>query len=172
MFRKFAEGLAFGTGFAIAFLVVQLFIPTLVMPLFFNVNDRVLSQPEASSSVGRMESEAGPDFNELSVEEQIKRASVVALARFEPGKDGKRIAVLTEILKQTPGTTFYYKVGEEFPDGSVYSQEGTEYGDGLVIFFTGSPASMRMSMTYSGERIRGLGDIPLKLFREKCEPDA
>jgi hypothetical protein len=43
------------------------------------------------------------------------------------------------------------------------------YGDGVVIFFTGSPASMSMSMSFSGDRIHGLGDIPLQLFKQKCE---
>jgi hypothetical protein len=72
-----------------------------------------------------------------------------------------------------PGTTFYYEIGDEFPGSSFYPEGRTNYGDGLVIFFTGSPAMMRLSMTYSGDRIRSLGDLPLKLLREKCkEADA
>jgi len=34
----------------------------------------------------------------------------------------------------------------------------------------GNPADMRYSVSYSGERIDGLGGLPLALMREKCEP--
>ena len=41
-------------------------------------------------------------------------------------------------------------------------------GDGEVVFFTGSPAMMQLAMSYSEDRIRGLGDMPLALLREKA----
>ena len=38
-----------------------------------------------------------------------------------------------------------------------------------IAFSIGSMLStMKMSMSYSGDRIHSLGDIPLELFREKC----
>ena len=76
--------------------------------------------------------------------------------------------IVTEIVKNKPGTTMYYEVGDEYSSSSYYPKGNTRYGNGLVIFFTGSPAQMALSMTYSGDRISGLGDMPLKLFREKC----
>jgi hypothetical protein len=39
----------------------------------------------------------------------------------------------------------------------------------MVMFFTGSPATMRMSMTYFGDRVHSLGDLPIELLRQKCE---
>ncbi len=113
------------------------------------------------------------EFHNLEIEEQIKLASVIAIAEYVPSKDGKSIAIISEILKMQSNTKFYYEVGDEFPDSSFFPEDHTNYGDGLIIFFTGSPAMMRLSMTYSGDRIRSLGDLPLKLFRKKCkETDA
>jgi hypothetical protein len=107
-------------------------------------------------------------FHELGIDEQIAQASVIALARYEPAADGEKKAIIREILKQDPGTEMYYKVGDEYAPASHFVASGTDYGDGVVIFFTGSPAMMMMSMGYSGDRIRGLGDIPIELFRQKC----
>jgi hypothetical protein len=118
--RKFVEGLVFGAGFAIAFLVVQVLAPSLLLPLVSTPRERAISYSAPQHDADRMEGESGPSFHELPVEEQIKRASVIALARFEPANDGRRKAVIAEILKQDPGTTFHYSVGDEYPDGSFY----------------------------------------------------
>lgn len=108
----------------------------------------------------------------MPIEEQIKASSVIALARYEKSADGKMRAIIKDFLKKAPGTTIYYDVGEEYANSSYYPKENTSYGDGVIIFFTGSPATMRMSMTFSGDRISGLGDLPLALFRKKCEQEA
>ena len=171
MFRKFLEGLCFGGGFALAFILIagvasSLLIPMIVRPPAIPPE----LAPAVPSHMARMwEEDAGPPFHELPVEQQIATASVIALARYEPAPDGRLKAVIKEILKKTPGTEFYYAVGDEYTSGSYYPVEGRNRGDGMVIFFKGSPAMMRMSMTYTGDRIHSLGDIPLQLFREKCD---
>lgn len=78
-------------------------------------------------------------------------------------------AVITEFLKKDANVTIYYGMGDEYPSSSYYPKEKTGYGDGVVIFFTGSPAMIKMSMTYSGDRIHGLGDLPVELLRKKCK---
>jgi hypothetical protein len=60
---------------------------------------------------------------------------------------------------------------DEYSAASYYPKQGTSHGDGIVIFFDGSPAMMRLSMSYSGDRIQSLGDMPLELLRAKCEKD-
>ncbi len=77
-------------------------------------------------------------------------------------------AIIKEFLKKEPDTTIYYSVGDEYKDSSYCPSQNTKYGDGVVISFVGSPATMRMSMSYSGGRIHSLGDIPMELFKEKC----
>ena len=117
--------------------------------------------------------ESGKQFHELGIDEQIKKASVIALARYERASDGQMKAIVKEFPKKEPDVQLYYSVGDEYRPSSYYPREKTHYGDGVVIFFAGSPATMRMSMTYSGDRIHGLGDIPIELFRKKCrEPGA
>lgn len=105
------------------------------------------------------------DFHEWTLEQQIQKASVIAIARYEK-ENGRLKCVISEILKQAPGTRFYYKVGTEYRPGSLYPRKDTVYGDGQVIFFTGSPASMRYSCSFEGDRIGGLGDMPIEMLRE------
>jgi hypothetical protein len=104
-------------------------------------------------------------FSDWPLEKQIAEASVIAVAKYE--KDGDRYkAVISEILKKGPDIKFYYKVGEEYAQGGYYPKEGTRYGDGQIIFYTGSPASMRYSCTFDGDRIAAFGDMPFETLRK------
>lgn len=173
MARKFIDGLVFGFGFSLALLVVGGLAMYLLAPPDFRP-----VQPSVSFSQGELpptqfQKEPGLQFHALPIEKQIELASVIALARFEPAADGKMKAVFTEFLKKAPDTTIYYSIGDEYPSASFYPSDAKRFGDGVVVFFVGSPAEMRMSMTYTGDRIHSLGDIPLELFRKKCKtPEA
>ena len=153
-------------------------MPVSILLKKFNVaesqNKKSLSEAESQkpiSALNRPEvmEKSGKPFHELSLEDQIKQASVIAIAKYQKSSDGKMKAIINEFLKKEPGTTIYYNIGDEYPGSSYYTKENTMYGDGIIIFFTGSPAIMKMSMTYSGDRIRSLGDIPIELFRKKCK---
>lgn len=104
-------------------------------------------------------------FHEWPVEKKIKAASVVAVT-IHRNEDGKIKSIISAIPKQLPGTTFHYHVGDEYMPASRMPPENTSFGDGEVIFFTGSPAMMRYSASYTGSRIGGLGDMPLDAFIE------
>lgn len=112
--------------------------------------------------------ELGTPFYELPIEQQIEQSSMIAVAEYEDGGDGRMRAMIREILKKDPGTVSYFDVGDEHHMSSYHGSSDRSRGDGVVIFFTGSPATMSLSMSYEGERIRSLGDMPLALFREKC----
>lgn len=171
MIRKFVGGLIFGSGFAISFLLIAYLGLEVSARKIRAGPDRSMVPAEVQPELPTPPEESGPQFHELPLEEQIRKASVIALARYEPAPDGKQRAIITEFLKKEKGTTIYYSIGDEFPDSSFYPRDKSQRGDGAIVFFVGSPASMRMSLGYSGDRIRGLGDIPLKLLREKCEAD-
>ncbi len=172
MIRKFFEGLTFGAGFALSFLLIAWLGAGVLIPMLFITPSEATLRSRGPSLYEVPLEEPGRQFHELPLEEQIKKSSVIALARYELAADGKQKAIIKEFLKKDPNTTIYYNVGDEYPGASFYPKEETNYGDGIIVFFVGSPASMRMSMSYTGDRIRSLGDIPLQLFREKCETDA
>lgn len=166
MLRKFVEGLVFGVGAAIAFLAIGMLGTSMMFSTFVTHRS---GGPDAMHTTTRHIDERGEvPFYELPFEEQIKQASVIAIAKYEPAEDGRMKAVLKEFLKKNDGALFHYDIGEEYQPSSYYPKEGTSYGDGIVIFFTGSPAMMTKAMTYSGDRIPSLGDMPMKLFRDKC----
>lgn len=172
MLRKFIEGLVFGAGFTLSVIVIGAIAASTTFSMLPSTHWRATDRVSADPRQGTDESDAKP-FHELTIEEQIEAASVIAVARFEPAEDGRRKAVLTELLKKNEGTVFHYDIGDEYSHASHYPKEaGPGYGDGVVIFFEGSPASMRSSMSYSGDRIGALGDMPIKLLRDKCGPNA
>ncbi len=179
MLKKFVEGLFFGGGFGVAFIAIWYLAALYVSPLVRSRMDdavhRQISSLAANDALSTTDAirEGGRPFDELGVDEQIKQASAIALATYERAPDGRMKAIIKEFLKRKPGVAIHYNVGDEFPSVSLYPKENTSYGDGVVIFFTGSPATMRISLTYADGRITGLGDIPLKVFRDKCKaPDA
>lgn len=183
MLKKFSEGLVFGGGFAISFITIWYIAAYLVFPMF--VASRI--EQETNTHLSELGADMQPSgrrttqgvrqpvtpFHELGLEDQIKKSSVIALAKYERAPDGKMRAIIKEFLKKDPTVTIYYNIGDEYPSASYYPKDKMDYGDGLVLFFTGSPAMMKMSVTYSGDHIRGLGDLPVELLRKECkEPNA
>lgn len=172
MIRKLVEGFIFGVGFSLALGLVVMFVLPRLMPHSVLSNAPSYSVIEGASTFSVPMPE-DMRFHELPLEEQISKASAIALARYEPSPDGKMRAIIREFLKKDPEAVIYYKIGDEYASGSFYPNQGIGHGDGMIIFFVGSPATMRLAMTYSGDRIGGLADIPVELFRKKCEaPDA
>lgn len=168
----------FGGGFALSFIALWYLAAYVVTPMFVSSQfERATSHSPAGDSTSPtsitrhtdIPSEQGTPFHELTLEEQIKQSSVIALAKYERAHDGKMKAILTEFLKKEPNVTIFYNIGDEHSPSSYYAKDNTRYGDGIVIFFMGNPASMRMSMSYSGDRLHSLGDMPIELLRKKCK---
>ena len=168
MTKKFLEGLVFGAGFGISFLLVFFLYAFIAMPAFVSSKIQTNEERPVNGEPWPSTGQEHPNFNELTLEEQIKAASVIALIRYEPASGGKIKAVIREFLKKDSGVELHYNIGDEYAPASYYAGGGSDRGDGVIVFFVGSPAEMRMSTTYAGDRIRGLGDIPLELFKDKC----
>ncbi len=176
MLNKFKEGLVFGGGFGISFIAIwyiaaYLITPMLVNEQIENINERHQSLSSINTPVHSQTTISHPpqkQFYELSSDEQIQTASVIVLAKYESAQDGKVKAVISQFLKKDDNVTFHYKIGDELVSSSYYPRENTSYGDGLVVFFAGSPLSQKISMPYDGDRIRSLGDMPMELFKNKC----
>jgi hypothetical protein len=175
--QKIIDGMKFGLGFGLAFLAIVYFGLGFVLKGSVstpgNHSSLALEIPEDSyvptESVPRPSHDDREEvrFGDLGLEDQIKYATVIAVTEHRKSEDGETKSVIVEILKKADGVTFYYDVGDEFR--RFYPEERVLYGDGEVMFFTGSPAMMRVSMSYDGERIGSLGDMPMRLLREKCE---
>lgn len=178
MMNKFKEGLVFGGGFGLSFIALWYLSAYLITPMLMEsqvqrVNERLSSNIGAAPSISAAQRKEAPPkseipFHELSIDEQIKQSSVIAIAKYELGPNGQMKATIKEFLKKDPNVTVYYNIGDEHPSSSYFPEENTSYGDGRVIFFTGNPASMRMSLSYSGDRLHSLGDMPMELLKKKC----
>jgi hypothetical protein len=129
---------------------------------------RSSSAPQRPPAAPAEEPEA--PLHDLPPEQMVARSSVILLTSYE--KDGDRFkAVVTEILKQKPGTRLYYSVGDEMAMLSYAPKTNETCGDGQVVFMAGSPASMRSSYSFREGRIGGMGDLPLTKLREMIAAD-
>ncbi len=171
MFNKFINGLIFGTGFAIAFTIITYLGLTFLTNIKFNEQTHFVSGNSENTKETLPQKHIKPStpFHELSVEDKIKASSVIALMRYEKSNDGKVKTIIKEFLKKDKDVTIYYKVGDEYKTPEYYPKSGKIYGDGVIAFFQGSPATMRFSTTYRGDRIAGLSDLPIELLRKKCK---
>jgi hypothetical protein len=142
----------------LAFSVLAMLFPSFVTQRWLRSGPHEFSSPEITS-------EEFNGFHDWPVEKQVQAASVIAIGKYQKS-DSTLKCIISEILKQKPGAAFYYKVGEEFPHGNQHIRENTTYGDGQIMFFTGSPATFRYSCSFAGERIGGLGDMPMSQLRE------
>ena len=107
-----------------------------------------------------------PDFHAMPLEKQIEAASVIAIARYERVGERNK-CVLSEILKQAPGTKFYFKLGDELRQCSHDVKPNETRGDGQLMFFVGSPADFRFSTSFYGDRLGGLGNMRVDLLRKQ-----
>jgi hypothetical protein len=142
--------------------IVASWVPFLA-PSFFS-RRLTTTFPESFDSPAAPQADAYNGFHDWPLDKQIESASVIAVAKVHQA-DGTLKYVISEILKQAPNTTFYHKVGDEYQPASHAIRDNTTYGDGQIMFFTGSPATFRFSTTYSGDRIGGMGDMPISELR-------
>ena len=168
MFKVFLKGFVFGLG-AIAAVVatwIAFALSTGAPSISFSSRSNIPTMPAASADAS-VRGAVRRDFGDMTIDEQIASSSVIFITRFEPAEDGRRKAVITEILKSPSDGSFDFEVGDEYARLSTYSEDPNEYGDGYVTFMTGDPPDFRMSSNIREERIGGFGGIPLDVLRKK-----
>ena len=159
------------TVWLLSALVVINIAVTLFAVLFPPWHSKTLIHPVPTAYKPAMDEDTYADVTEWPVEKRIAKATVIAITRFE--KDGEKYkAIITEILKQTTGVKFNFKVGDEYSPGNYYANGRTRYGDGEIILFTGSHAMMRESSVYSDDRIPAYGDMLISVFRNIIKEQA
>lgn len=155
--KRFWDGLIFGAGFSIAFMVVTYLGSVFLLPLTMNY-----ASDQARESFVTAESEKSVEFHELSFEDKLKNASAVLVTRHEETNSGKTIAIIEQIYLGSPDVKVYFKVGDEYPDGSFFPEENTRYGEGAVVLLVNSPADVRYSTSIYSGRISAHGNMPVE----------
>ena len=172
MLKRFLDGLAFGAGFSIALVAIWVVVSLVLMPAMFSPTLPDMPEPieleDGDLYIGSWPViDEFANFSEMPVDDQIAAASVIALLAYEPAEDGRMQAIFSEVLKKADDVDFRYDVGDEFHSHSYYPDD-TRSHDRAVVFFTGSPARMRYSTTFRGDRITGLYNMTEDMFRQKC----
>ena len=81
--------------------------------------------------------------------------------------NGELHSEIREILLLRPGVIFDHKVGEAYPLPLQMHDTNVHHGDGQIVFFTGSPANFKASVTVYDGRVLGFDDMPLDLLKAK-----
>ncbi|MDF1818226.1 MAG: hypothetical protein P1U54_06280 [Immundisolibacteraceae bacterium] len=167
MLKKLFSGAIIGTGFSIATLsVYTVWMFYVLPPLIEQSRNSEVITPESPRQLQYFSNT--PNFDELSVDEKIELATAIIILKFEEGENGNYKSIVEDILKKEEGVELYYNVGEVYEDDTYYKMSDDFVPTRAIVFMQGSPASMRFSTTFDGERIRGLGGISLALLRDKC----
>jgi len=170
--NKFISGLVLGLGFSVSFTVVVSLWFFLIMP------NLISSQPMAIKSTSTTlpvdnEYPYIENFHKLPVEDKIANSTAIIVTKISKNEGGIYQTIVSEILKKQDDIELYYKQGDIFEDHSDYNdyeKNNRHIPEGFIVFMRGTPAQMKYSTSYSGgERISSLGDIPMALFREKCD---
>lgn len=167
MLKKFLLGIVFGTGFTIAVLCLYTVWMFYVLPPLLTQN--MSSEVTITENTEKKNLYPNtPNFHELSVDEMVEKSTAILTVRYEEGENGNYKSIVEDILRKDDGIELYYRVGEVYEEDSHYKITDNHIPKRAIVFMQGSPASMRFSTTFSGERIRGLGGISLSLLKEKC----
>lgn len=171
MIKKFLSGVVFGAGFTVAVLAIY------TVWMFFVLPPMIVKGFDAELHSGRVLTEGGgvphesvhtPDFHKLSVDEKIDLSTAIIIVRYEKDENGAYRSIVEDILKKKDEVELYYNVGDVYEESSHYTVSDGFVPNRAIVFMQGNPAGMRFSTTFEGERIQGLGGIPLALLREKC----
>jgi hypothetical protein len=107
----------------------------------------------------------GKQFHELTSEKKIQYASVILLTKHVKEPSGRTKSIISEIVKQKPGTELLYRVGGEYPTYRDREPNAESVGDGEIVLMVGSPADMRESSSYTGDRLGSMGGMTLGEMR-------
>ena len=145
-------------GILCAFVVAQM---ALTLGLLFKVS---FGAPWGPVSASSFEPDPYNGFSDWPVDRQIASASVILLLKEKV--EGNRVhAVIQEILKQKPGTEFYFKVGDEYPEMNRPLVKDEMVMEGEVAFLAGPRAEMRFAESYRDDVIGG--NLPIRVLRDK-----
>lgn len=108
------------------------------------------------------------EWNDLTIEEKIKKTSAVAIVRFRKEADELNAAYVEDIVRRDPNSKFGIKPGDRLESSDFYSQGGIARDrNGVVIFYVRNPGvEIGQSYLYD-DRMVGEGDMPLELFIRK-----
>lgn len=172
MLNKFISGLLIGLGISISFVVVISLYFSFVVPGILDTQKISIPGEVVALPTG-VDYPYIENFHELPLDDKIANSTAIIVTEISKNENGIYESRVSEILKKRDGVDLYYELGDVYDDYSDYSryeEMNAQIPKGFIVFMAGNPARMRFSTSYSGgERISSLGDIPMVLFREKCE---
>lgn len=160
MFKSFVNGIGFGFGFCLAVAVVALAVSQFKYPI---------GQGMVHSEQG-IGYEEKNEWNDLAIEEKIKKTSAVAIVRFRKEADGLNAAYVEDIVRREPNTKLNIKPGDRLERADFYSQGGIGRDrNGVVIHYVRNPGEEIGQSYLYDDRMVAEGDMPLKLFVRKLK---
>ncbi|MDX1455490.1 MAG: hypothetical protein R3217_08560 [Gammaproteobacteria bacterium] len=177
MFSKFKDGLAFGAGFGISFIIIFYFASfgmSAVWSLMASGNDTAIEQESGKQPCDSKkldEDEAQSQLSSMDVWEwpldaRLEDAELILILTYEAGEDGRNIAIITDILKQQEPAR--YKEGDEFSSESFYPGGNRRSLVGKQVFVLEGDRYSTTSGIYDGH-VPALENISIDKMRKTLE---
>lgn len=154
----FKKGLMFGAGFTVAAIIVGYVFVFLFGGVIFQTGQPPTG-PSSYTTYGSNSLEG------KTLEKKIDISTAIFITKFNETENGFVTAVVTEVLKSSPGVNLKYTAGDIYPNASYYKEDSVRHGDGVIIFYSGTPGRQQQTYNYSNGRIGGLNNMPLDLFK-------
>jgi hypothetical protein len=155
MFKRFLDGLVWGSGFSMAVVAVVF--------LAISINTGLTDEEELAALVEARD-RVYEDFSNLSVKERVSMSSVALIVNFSKDDSYKYRATVEEIIKVSPGMSFEYKIGDRYPEADYTSSTSKPYGEKALIMLVGPRARYRTSAYFDGETV-GRDGVTIKSLR-------
>lgn len=105
------------------------------------------------------------EFREVSLEEEIARASIIFRVEFEETSAGTAKAIIIDILKVAPGEEFPYTVGQEHKGAAAMAPGLHKYAEGALVIYTYSNDYLSARISRIRDGVTGLqGDPTIEEF--------
>lgn len=153
MLKTFIKGLVFGAGFSISLVVIMFIAKEMLIK---DLESEFDSPPSPSA-----------EWRELSDDEQLKKATAIALARYSDSDDGSKIAFIEQVYSDD-SIKLNIKPGDPYPKLKYYPR-GDSFRErtGVLIVFRDSPPIEQSTLFLYDDRVAAYGDMPIDIAIKK-----
>lgn len=153
MIKTFIKGLVFGAGFSISVLII-----------FFFAKELLIKNMEDKSTIPASHSS---EWHQLSNDEQLKKATAIALIRYSDSKDGSKIAFVEKIYTDK-SIKLDLKPGDPYSNLRYYPRKDSfRERTGVLVLFRDSPPIEQSTLYLYDDRVAAYGDMPIDIAIQK-----
>jgi hypothetical protein len=155
MFKTFIRGIVFGAGFSISLIIIMF----IAKEILINDLESKYDNPTFQSNY--------EEWHKLSDDEQLKKATAIAIIRYSDSEEGSKIGTVEQIYTDD-SVTLNIKVGDSYPSLKYYPRgDSLRERSGVLVVFRDSPPIEQSTLYLYDDRVAAYGDMPVEIAIKK-----